>query len=233
MEDDVFSIIGYLSYSMILIISKLTLVNILVVHELFTLEPAVILPLAFESATVRPLHNALTISFVEFPFALKLSLLMVHNILIVLIEFHNSFSAPLAILKAAYIMVTSNIFDFTISIESALDEGAMEFIVIRMLLRLKNITQRVLKFTIDDLIIIKFSGKMGVVVMKVDELSFAVSYIILPFTNILDLRMFIKIGTLSMFQTTSMEAYIDIFVGVKSLHVAVLNQTIFKLRKKC
>ena len=138
---------------MVLVVSKFSLVDVWVYHELLTLASEVVHPLAFESATVWPVHDSESISFVEFPLAFELSLLEVHDILVVLIELHASFSAPLAILKHADIMVTSNIFDLSISIESTFNKGTVQIAIVWMLFRFENVTHRVLVFTADDLII--------------------------------------------------------------------------------
>lgn len=174
---------------MVLIISKFTFIFILVGHDLFTLESAVILPLTYEFATVGPIHFALSISFVEFPITVKQSLLVVHNILVVLIKLHDSFPAPLAIFEIAYIMVTSDIFYLTVSIESTLVKVTMQLIVVGILFAFEYVTHRVLEFTTDDLVVLEFSREMCVVVLetKIEKLSFTMSHIIFPFPFILDL----------------------------------------------
>jgi hypothetical protein len=73
---------------------------------------------------------------------------------------------------------------------------------------------------------------MSIVVKEKEELTFTMSHIIFPLTDILDLRFFVKICALSMFETASVQSYINIFIGVMSLNIAVLDQTIFELGEK-
>jgi len=96
-------------------------------------------------------------------------------------------------------MIASNIVCLSISIESSPDKGTTQLDVVWMLFRFEHVTHRVLKFTADELIIFKYSREMSIVLLEKEELSFAMSLIIFPLTDILDLRVFVKICALSMF----------------------------------
>jgi hypothetical protein len=122
LKTEFFPDISNLSFAMKLVILKFSLIDVLIQHKLFTVNPLIILPRPLKLAPIWPHHSTLSIPLIELPGSLKFGHLIRHYNFIILVDIHLSLAISLTVLKVPSIDISSRVLSCSIAIDPAIDK---------------------------------------------------------------------------------------------------------------